>query len=335
MKIGILTKVLREKPFEEALAQLKDVGYQAISLGSAGMSNNEDDHCNAGRLLANPDEYKRFTKLIDKYGMEATNILVTANPVHPQKSVAQQHDKELREAILLAEKMGIDRICTFSGCPGDHEGALYPNWISYSWPYDFSHVLKWQWEEVLVPYWRDLTAFARKHNVHKIAMEFHPGFCVFNPRTLLKLREAVGPEIGVCLDVSHLFWMGMDPVVVIEKLKDCIWQVHAKDATIRPHKMAENGVFELEGRGDLLDRSWYFSIPGYGHDMQVWKTIVETLRIVGYEGDLSVEHEDSLMGRDEGIRKAFEFLSQVVLEEPAANCRWTDGMKESRFPHLP
>ena len=334
MKVGILTKILREKTFEEALEQISSVGYEAITLGSGGLSNNPEDHCNAERLVNNPEELKRFMALIEKYNLEVTCIANPSNPVHPQKAIAEKLDRELRDCILLAEKMGVDRISTFSGCPGDHENAMYPNWISYAWPYDFSHVLKWQWEEVLIPYWKDLVQFAREHHVNKIGLEFHPGFCVFNPKTLIKLREAVGPELGVCLDVSHLLWMGMDPVVVIEKLKDCVWQVHGKDVTFRPNALAENGVIEIGGFGDLTERSWYFSIPGYGHDLTLWKKIVHALQMIGYDKDICFEHEDALVGRDEGIVKAYDFLSQAILSEPAGNCSWTADVKKQKFSYL-
>ncbi len=67
------------------------------------------------------------------------------------------------------------------------------------WPDDFSQILEYQWNEVLIPYWKEKAAFAREHGVHRIALELHPGFCVYNTKTLLRLREAVGPEIGPIL----------------------------------------------------------------------------------------------------------------------------------------
>lgn len=107
----------------------------------------------------------------------------------------------------------------FSGCPGDCETSEHPNWVVCPWPDDFSEIVKWQWKEKLIPYWKEKVAFAKEHGVHKFALEMHPGFCVYNPETALRLREAVGPEIGVNFDPSHLIWRGIDPAYAIRVLE--------------------------------------------------------------------------------------------------------------------
>ena len=65
---------------------------------------------------------------------------------------------------------------------------------------------------MLTAYWKKASAFAMEHGVERIALEMHPGFCVYNAETMLKLREAVGPIMGANFDPSHLFWQGCDPV---------------------------------------------------------------------------------------------------------------------------
>lgn len=332
MKVGVLTRIMKEKSFEDALAYFSDIGYEMITYGSGGLENRSTEHCDAEFLLANPGELQKFKSTIEKYHMETSIIACPANPVHPQKKIAEKMDRDLRNCILLAEKMGVDRVSTFSGCPGDNPNAVYPNWVSYCWPYEFTHVLKWQWEQVLIPYWVDLVKFAKQHHVNKIALEFHPNLCVYNTETLLKLREYAGEELGVCLDVSHLFWMGMDPVMVVDKLKDCLWSVHAKDTILRKYKIAENGVIETKHIRDYQNRAWNFVIPGFGHDMATWKEIVVALRYAGYDRDLCFEHEDMMMGQEEGCEKAFAFLKQCIQETEEERCgmRWRSSMdKES------
>ncbi|MGN1128950.1 MAG: sugar phosphate isomerase/epimerase, partial [Candidatus Flemingiibacterium sp.] len=77
-----------------------------------------------------------------------------------------------------------------------------------------------------------------------------------------------------------------------------------------------NGVLDTKHYADEIHRSWIFRSLGYGHDLGVWKDMMSALRLVGYDGPISIEHEDSLMSIDEGLRKAVEFLKQVIISEP-------------------
>ena len=138
-------------------------------------------------------------------------------------------DREFKNAVLLAEKLGVDTVVGFSGCPGDHEGAKYPNWATCPWPDDFLAVLDYQWNDVLIPYWEKTAKFAEDHGVSHIAFEMHPGFCVYNPETMMKIRNAVGPTLGANFDPSHLVWQGIDPVAAIRYLGDAIYHFHAKE----------------------------------------------------------------------------------------------------------
>ena len=223
---------------------------------------------------------------------------------------------------MLAEKLGLHNINTFSGCPGDHEGAKYPNWVTCPWPEDYLAILDYQWNEVLIPYWKDLAAFALAHGVNKIGLELHPGFAVYNTDSLLKLREAVGDVIGANLDPSHLFWQGMDPVAVIRKLGPAIHHFHAKDTKVDPYNTAVNGVLDTKHYSDEIHRSWIFRSMGYGHDLGVWKDIFSALRMVGYDYAISIEHEDSLMSQDEGLTKAIEFLKETLMFQSTGAMWW-------------
>ena len=242
--------------------------------------------------------------------------------MHPNKEIAREFDESIRKTILLAEKLGIHQINTFSGCPGDHEGAKYPNWVTCPWPNDFSTILEWQWNEVLIPYWKDLVAFSKAHGVDKIALELHPGFCVYNTESLLRLREAVGPEIGANFDPSHLIWQGMDPVASIRALGDAIFHFHAKDTKIDKYNTAVNGVLDTKPYGDEIHRSWVFRTIGYGNDALYWKDIISNLRMVGYDWAISIEHEDSLMSKYEGLTKAVKFLKDVLITEDTGAMWW-------------
>lgn len=320
MKLGVFTTLLSNLPFEQACKYFHELGIQMVEVGCGGYPGNA--HADPDVLLADEAALAAFQATVQKYDLQISALSCHGNPVHPNKEIAKMYDETIRKTILLAEKLGLHQINTFSGCPGDYEGAKYPNWVTCPWPNDFSTILDWQWNEVLIPYWKDLVAFAKAHGVNKIALELHPGFCVYNTESLLRLREAVGPEIGANFDPSHLIWQGMDPVASIRKLGDAIFHFHAKDTKVDAYNTAVNGVLDTKPYGDELHRSWIFRTIGYGNDALYWKDVVSALRMVGYDYAISIEHEDSLMSKDEGLRKAVAFLQDVLITEDTGAMWW-------------
>lgn len=256
--------------------------------------------------------------------MEISALSAHGNAVHPDKAIAKKFDEDLTNAILLAEKLGVPVVNTFSGCPGGSPEDKTPNWVTCPWPDDFSEILEYQWNDVLIPYWKEKVAFAKAHNVHKIALELHPGFCVYNTRSLLKLREAVGPEIGANLDPSHLIWQGMDLIAVIRELgkANAIFHFHAKDTKVDAINTAVNGVLDTQHYSEELTRSWIFRSVGYGHGEDYWKAIASELRLAGYDYAISIEHEDSLMSGKEGLLKAIGCLKNSLIFEDRGNMYW-------------
>ena len=329
MKISVLANLYGSKTLEETLQILTGLGVHTVELGAGGYPGKA--HCNPEELLADAAKYDEFIATLKKYDVEVCALATHGNAVHPDKDIAAQYDKDFRNAVLLAEKMGVDTVITFSGCPGDHEGAKYPNWVTCPWPDDFLAILDWQWNEKLIPYWSEAAAFALEHNVPHIAFEMHPGFCVYNPATLLRLRkavgeaagEAVGNVIGANFDPSHLVWQGMDPVAAIRELKGAIYHVHAKDTKIDTYNTAANGVLDTKHYGDELNRSWIFRTVGYGNGETYWRDMISNLRLCGYDKVLSIEHEDSVMTIDEGLAKAVSFLKSVcIFEEKPTTMSW-------------
>ena len=107
------------------------------------------------------------------------------------------------------------------------------------------------------------------------------------------------------------------------RLKDAIYHVHAKDTKINSYNTSVNGVLDTKTYLDEPNRSWIFRTVGYGHGAEFWNDFVSTLRIIGYDGVLSIEHEDSLMSTEEGFRKAVEFLKGILIRQPKPKVWWT------------
>lgn len=317
MKLGVLTVPFGAKPLREALAYIKSLGLEAAEIGCGGCPGKA--HCDPEVLLKDEKALAEFKSAFEDTGIEIAALSCHGNPVHPNKEVALGYHNDFVNAVLLAEKLSVKKIITFSGCPGDHEGAKYPNWVTCPWPEDFLEILDYQWNQVLIPYWKETAAFAQQHGITQIAFEMHPGFCVYNPETLLRIRKEVGPIIGANFDPSHLFWQGIDPVEAIRCLgkENAIHHFHAKDTWIDPANTKVNGVLDTKHYGDIANRSWTFRSVGYGHDQQVWREMISMLRITGYDHVLSIEHEDALMTSEEGFEKAVAFLQQSMIKDPA------------------
>ncbi|MDD6143337.1 MAG: sugar phosphate isomerase/epimerase [bacterium] len=313
MKLGVFNPVLAGMTFEEAMKYLADSGVQAVEIGAGGFPGKA--HCDPAVLLNDEEKFEHFKKVLKDNHLEIAALSTHGNPVHPDPEIAKKFRDDFTGTVLLAEKLGVKRIIGFSGCPGGSPEDKTPNWVTCAWPDDFPKILDYQWNEVLIPYWREATAFAAAHGIEKIALEMHPGFCVYNPETLMRLRDAVGPLIGANFDPSHLFWQGIDPVAAIRYLKDAIYFFHAKDTKLDPINCPVNGVLDTKNFTREVERSWIFRSVGYGHDYAVWKDIVSNLRLVGYDDVLSIEHEDSLMTPNEGLQKAIGFLKQVLTFE--------------------
>ena len=320
MKLSVLANLYAQYPLEETLAKLKALGVEAAEIGAGGYPGKA--HCDPEKLLASSADFEKFKDAFKKYDIELCALSCHGNPVHPDKKIAESFDRDYRNTVLLAEKAGVDTVVTFSGCPGDCEASERPNWVTCSWPEDYGEILDWQWNQVLIPYWKEAAEIARSCGVTKIAFEMHPGFCVYNPATLLRLREAVGDIIGANFDPSHLIWQGMDPVMALRELEGAVYHFHAKDTRVDPANKAKNGVLDTGHYGNVLDRSWVFRTVGYGTGAQMWKDMMSTLQCIGYKGSVSIEHEDGLMSVREGLEKAIAFLKIVMITEDPAAMWW-------------
>jgi sugar phosphate isomerase/epimerase len=318
MKIGVFTPLLSALSLDDVLKKLKSMGIEMVEFGTGNYPGDAHLHLS---LLDKPDELKTFKSKVADAGLTISGLSSHGNPLHPNKEISSKHSETSKKTILLAEKLGVSTVVDFSGCPGDSLNSKSPNWVTCPWPPDFLDVLNWQWDEVVTPYWQEHGKFAADHGV-KVAIEMHPGFVVYNPETMLRLRDIAGPSVGANLDPSHLFWQGIDPIAAIRVLGDAIHYVHAKDTQLYPANMPKTGVLDTKPYTRERDRSWIFRTVGYGHSAEWWSEFISTLRMYGYDYVLSIEHEDSLMSPNEGLTKAAALLSQVVIKEKPAAAWW-------------
>ena len=320
MELGLFTPIFGRLDLGELLqkvARYPAIRYLEIGTGGWPGSN----HIDVDRLLANRDAVAEYRSRLKDAGLCISALSCHGNPVHPDADIARRDDAIYRKTIRLAELLEVPVVITFSGCPGASVDDRTPNWITTPWPPEYLQSLEWQWDKKLTPYWIEAAQFAANSGI-RVALEAHPGFCVYNPETLLKLRASAGPSLGINLDPSHLWWQGMDIPIVIDTLGEAIFHVHAKDVALNSRLVAQNGVLDVKSYLNMPKRSWLFRSVGWGHSELEWKLIVSALRLAGYDYVMSIEHEDALASIDEGLSSAVSLLSRVLLREPPADAWW-------------
>ncbi len=320
MKIGVVANVFGDKSFGEALDSTKSLGLEAIEIGAGNFAGKQ--YCNPGTLLKNKVELNKFVEEVEKRDLMISALNCSGNTLHPDKKYAESNILDLKQAVELAGKIGVPVVNTFGGCPGADDNSSVPNWITCPWPPYYADAVKWQWEKKLLPFWKDMAEFAKKHKV-KFGFEMHPGDMIYNPEVLLKLIEEVGmEEISCNFDPSHLFWQGIDPLIAIRKLKDAIVHIHAKDTRVDEFIVKYRGVLDWKHYADTLDRAWSFRTIGYGHGLKFWNDFISLLKSIDYDYVISIEHEDPLMAPDEGLSKAVDFLKKALIYKKLEKMWW-------------
>jgi sugar phosphate isomerase/epimerase len=321
MKLGVFTVLFADKSFEEMLDTVKAAGLHAVEIGTGCYPGNS--HCDLDALLENEEARAEYIGKVRERGLTISAFSCHGNPISPEAGFAKESDETLRKTIRLASLLEVPVVNCFSGTAGDHEGAQYPNWPVTPWPNEYGDVLKWQWEEKLIPYWKEIGQLAEQHHV-KIGLELHGGFLVHTPYTLLKLREETCEAIGANLDPSHLWWQGIDPVAAIKILakENAIHHFHAKDTYIDQENVNMYGLTDMQPYGEVRTRAWSFRSVGCGHGLKEWSDMMSALRTYGYDYVVSIEHEDPIMSIQEGFGRAVANLKTVLIEESPSQMWW-------------
>jgi sugar phosphate isomerase/epimerase len=318
MKLGLFTALFPNLTLDELIQRVKPLGVRALEFATGNYG--KPLHIDL-RLTDNPVAARDFVKRLEDQEIEVSALNCSGNVLHPNRSIADTHAEISKQTIRLAERLQVRTVINFSGCPGDCDNSKYPNFVCTSWPPDNLEILKWQWEQKVLPFWMEHAKFAADHGV-RIALEMHPGFVVYSPETLLRLRGQVGSNVGSNFDPSHLFWQGIDPCDAIRLIGPAIFHVHAKDTKLNAPKVAQNGMLDTKSYSEIQARSWLFRTVGYGHGAEFWADFISTLQMMGYDHVISIEHEDSLMSVDDGLDKATRFLNQWLIKEKLASSWW-------------
>lgn len=327
MRFGAYTAVLHDKPITEALDILRDLGLNSAEINSGGFL--PAPHLPIADIRASADARAEYLGLFAARGITLTALNCNGNPLHPDPRVRGKHGQDVRDAIELAALLGVGRVVTMSGLPGTDAGARLPAWSVLPWESATLDARDYQWNEVAIPYWRDIQARAADADV-KVCIEMHPHNVVYNPATMLRLAESISAtHVGAEMDPSHLFWQGIDPVAAIGALGELVYNAAAKDTRINEAATVngvlddrhgrvrpdEPGAVSLGGRYTLSRwprrSSWDFVAVGRGHDVAYWTRFLAALHKVDPDMAVNVEHEDAELDQLEGLRYAAHTLLEA------------------------
>lgn len=307
MKLGFVSDSLGGLTLDALLDQAVRLGVSGVEVNTGGWST--APHFDLAAMKASAEARRDFLRAFADRGLEVIGLNANGNPLHPTQP---EQGECLKDTIRVAGAMGIKTVCTMSGLPAGREGDLMPNWVVASWPPETQQILRYQWHDRLLPFWTEIAALAKDCGVERIAIELHGSQCVYNVPTLLRLRQAVGPVVGANLDPSHLFWMGADPLVAAVALGGAIHHVHAKDTFLNAPVQATTSLLENGSLMNIPARSWSYITLGFGHGDEWWRQFCYCLKMGGYDGWLSIEHEDVLLNSLEGLEKSVALLRGVM-----------------------
>ncbi len=314
MKIGLNTDGFGAFGLDECLDKVATLGLSCVEFGMGGWSS--APHLKVEALLTSASERDRLLGKLRDRELEISALNCSGNQLHPSRIGPEDTDLAYK-TLELAKLLGVRRVVMMSGLPGA-PGDSHPNWITSSWPLEAMEILEWQWSERVIPWWKRFASKAETDGI-RLCVEQHGRQVVYNTESFFRLRDAVGPVVGVNFDPSHLIWMGGDPVSAIQALGECIYHVHGKDSRIEPASKV-NGLLDPKHVTPVHSRYWNFVSLGHGSSVRAWLDIVRALRAAGYDDVISIENEDYSMAAEDAVATSaatLRFCIQQSTEEAA------------------
>ncbi len=309
MRIGLFTDALERLTFTEALDWCTQRGLAAIELGVGGYST--APHARPA-LHTSTAERDRLSGLLAERGLDLSALNASGNPLHPDRTIGDRHDTDLRRALQLAHALGVPRVVAMSGCPGGPGGGTWPIFAGGAWLPDMEGLWRWQWERIAA-YWGELSRFADAEAPGVVVcLELHPGTSIYNPESYRLLRQVTGDNVRVNLDPSHFWWQGIDPALAVEELGHAVAFMHGKDTLLHSDRIARHGVLDFRWPGGAETMPWHFAAVGSGRPAEEWSRLLRAVNEAGYDDVVSIEHEDPNLEPEAGIEASLRGLREAL-----------------------
>ncbi|TMB98582.1 MAG: sugar phosphate isomerase/epimerase [Chloroflexi bacterium] len=311
-RIGIVTEAFANRPLVDVMDWLVNeaASVNDLEVGTGGYA--PTGHCDLNLLLHDSAVRKAWLHEISTRGLAIGAFNVWGNPLHPDAAVAKKHDADLRDTIRLAAMLGVDRVVALAGCPPGARGDRTPHFAGGGWLPYLEDIHEGQWESVVEPYWLDIAEFAtEEHPQLLVCLELHPGTVVYNVETFERIA-GLGDAIAANIDPSHFFWMGMDPIAVIDRIGDRAGHCHGKDVVFAKDHLAVNGLLDRRWPKPPDEMPWNFAVVGRGKPQAWWDGFVGALVARGRVHTIAIEHEDPFVPAEAGVPEAAEVLAAAV-----------------------
>lgn len=312
MRIGVYSDSLPKLSRRDLLSWCATRGIHDVELGVGSWGPWPRPHLDLA-TIGEARERDRLAGELREFGVRLSAVNAAGNVLHPDPAKRADAQARLRAAVDLAVAMKVDRVISMSGCPaGAGGGALgvFPCWATSC---DDERLFTWQLENEVGPYWQATSTWLKSYAPSvKICFELHPGVTIFTAAGFEALKPYVRDNIGINLDPSHFWWQGIDPVAVIEDLGPHIGFAHGKDTLLYPDRIRRQGVLHFSPPSDAALAPWHFAPVGEGHDDATWTTLLRALQKAGYDGVISIEHEDPRYDSEDGTQRSYEGLKRAL-----------------------
>jgi sugar phosphate isomerase/epimerase len=278
MYVGLLTAPFGDKSLEEVIQWAGENGFAALEVNAGPGS----PHLDPGNFK--PARARQIKKLLQEQNVKISSLACYRNLLDPDPAARKKLGKDFIEVLNDAALLGVDVVCTMAGMPLPGKSRMQT--IIEEVPQVYPAILE----------------HAASKGV-KIALENWTATNIQHLAHWDKIFEVVPNEnFGLNFDPSHLFWQGIDYLWAVERFGKRIFHTHAKDTEVRADQVRYIGN---------QDHGWWrYVIPGLGGID--WGQYIGALRRVGYNGVLSIEHEDGAVGREEGFLIGKKYLSQFM-----------------------
>lgn len=303
MKIGFLTNALVEqakRSGSDAFGTLDQVASWAADHGFTDLE--------CGPML--PLDRAAYERVLAEGRIGITALIYCRNYLSTDAEEAANHLAELKKRIEFAGALGIDKVVTSTGIDKTIEEGIYDRDPNVKDRGNMIRRIPVRSLDRVVDLFGPLVELAEKNNV-RLCFENCPlmGNIAISPVMWRRLFERLDSDrLGIAYDPSHLVWEMIDPYAPIDEFRNRIFHVHAKDAAIDRKQLAQTGI--------LTDFSWWsYRIPGRGE--LDWKKLLGMLQKNGYDGTISLEHEDaayegSLEAVEQGLLDGKAYLEQAM-----------------------
>ena len=320
-RVGMVTEAMAGRSLLEVMdwLALEAPGVTDLEIGTGGYA--PTSHCDMPLLLRDANARNAWLAEVKARDLRIGALNAWGNPLHPDAGVAARHDADLRDTIRLAAALDVDRVVALAGCPEGVPGDKTPHFAAGGWLPYLEGTFEPQWERRVLPYWSAIAEFARRQNPELlICLELHPGTVVYNVETFDELA-AVGPAIGANVDPSHFFWMGMDPIAVVDHLGARAGHSHGKDVVFSSRHLALNGLLDRRWPRPPDAMPWNFAVVGRGRNEEWWTRFVAELSAKSRVRTIAIEHEDPFVPAEAGVKEAAGVLARAVAAatSPALN----------------